>query len=713
MTQVVSRRQWVQHCYVAAEHEERMNKTYSHVRYLIISILLVLSAFPPVSKTCAWAGETKPAGHRVIVITEAMKTPDIEIIESGIFSSADLGAMTRKTMPTGNITVRRIELVKKTARIPAVLGVMFGVRYRLKGLTPGERVQIAVKVRMPEEKKLAQGSKEFEQSRKAYEEVSITKTIGEVTFDGFLFKKNRELVPGTWAIELLCNGIRIGEQSFEVYNAEKGVDTPVPSVGGKETPIQMNNVYKDGHTAVYHALKEGKAEAAKKLFAHGAEFNKEDKKGSFFLLDDALRGRDLHLFKILLDKKLDPNAKNLFGDRYEHSILLEHLHNLVAVELLLTHGADPNTDAIAPIYLLLSDTAISNNERHEREYQVINLLLKYGADPNRSRVDGESPLVLALKTTRWDVVKLLLDHKVNVNVVDKDGNPALFYSFRDQTLRTAEALLKLGADPNKTFADGDTPLTKALKMKAPVKIPELLLSCGANPNSPDNTGTAPLINAVKNNDVDIVQLLIKNGANANCKDTGGNPALLLAVQSNPHRENTPKNNAENLNIVKTLLDHGADPNIGNSRGVFPLEAADAQGAKDKIDLLLNHNADKNLARKGKVCGIWLGTFPDNYQIQLMVSLDGNFGASATRGKDRYLFKGSWELHDNELILEITQAASREQGNYYVRDHSFVRRVILRYATDNELSLNFPPNKSNVILKIIRRHDYLSTQVYWD
>src|SRR5574341_2180957 len=162
------------------------------------------------------------------------KAIGIEIIDYGIFTYKDFGTIPDKTASTGQLTVgnlNTLKLVKKTDQIPAVLGIKFGMRYRLNGATPGEQVMITTRVQTPGLKKIIIDgpSRPYEQSATYEEKWSSPKRIGEVTYDGFLFEKDWELVPGTWIIQIFYGDTWMGEQIFEVYQEEKKDDPAIPA----------------------------------------------------------------------------------------------------------------------------------------------------------------------------------------------------------------------------------------------------------------------------------------------------------------------------------------------------------------------------------------------------------------------------------------------------------------------------------------------------
>ena len=85
------------------------------------------------------------------------------------------------------------------------------------------------------------------------------------------------------------------------------------------------------------------------------------------------------------------------------------------------------------------------------------------------------------------------------------------------------------------------------------KCVEVLLSNGADPNIPDNEKFTSLHNAV--NSVDILKLLLSKCSDVNAQNNRGETPLYLAVEKNSYE------------CVMSLLEHNADPNIGDNEGL--------------------------------------------------------------------------------------------------------------------------------------------------
>ena len=112
---------------------------------------------------------------------------------------------------------------------------------------------------------------------------------------------------------------------------------------------------------------------------------------------------------------------------------------------------------------------------------------------------------------------------------------------------------------------------------------EKLLEEGADPNQecrPRRNGPTylPLLEAVNRNRHDFVAAFLKHNVDVNKQDTAGWTALHVAVTLGQE------------DLVKLLLENGADPNLANAKGDIPLMTA-AGGYLGMVEHLLEHKAD--------------------------------------------------------------------------------------------------------------------------
>ncbi len=167
-------------------------------------------------------------------------------------------------------------------------------------------------------------------------------------------------------------------------------------------------------------------------------------------------------------------------------------------------------------------------------------------------------------------------------------------------------LLSEGANPNSRDTDGTTPLIIA-SFRTDVEIVKLLIDSGADVNAQDRYNNTPLIQAVRGGSKEIISLLIEKGAAVNVP----NKSILIEAISA----------FENLEIVKFLLDHGADVNgvsmVTNSSispKSTPLMVAAERGYLDTVKLLLANKADVNIRNERGYTALKMARAPEIVKI---------------------------------------------------------------------------------------------------
>jgi ankyrin repeat protein len=108
-----------------------------------------------------------------------------------------------------------------------------------------------------------------------------------------------------------------------------------------------------------------------------------------------------------------------------------------------------------------------------------------------------------------------------------------------------------------------------------------LLKQGVNPDAAvDNSGITALMQAARIGDVEIVKLLLNKGANVNAQAGMGTTALMNAAAIG------------NLEMAKTLIDKGADVNTQDAQGLTALSHAKVAKKEEIVDLLKAHGAKR-------------------------------------------------------------------------------------------------------------------------
>jgi ankyrin repeat protein len=243
------------------------------------------------------------------------------------------------------------------------------------------------------------------------------------------------------------------------------------------------------------------------------------------------------------------------------------------VASLLDAGADPNGrnpfDATALIWAAADEAKVR-------------LLLAKGADVNATSRLGRTPLMIAAACDGCSgIVKLLLAKGADPKAQSKDGVTPLALAAAAGDAESVRLLLDAGADANAGSTSGFTPLMQALTMCNPEAV-HLLLAHHAAVNAANTSGgtvkfgpialvhLTALHYAAPYCTVDVVRALLDAGAEPNARDIRQMTPLMLAVGSE----------TQDAAVVRVLIHAGADVTAKSKAGETALDWARKYGSKD-------------------------------------------------------------------------------------------------------------------------------------
>ena len=284
----------------------------------------------------------------------------------------------------------------------------------------------------------------------------------------------------------------------------------------------------------------------------------------------AVKAGDLQAVRALIKSGADVNARSGDGstpllwavDRSEVEIARALIAAKAAVDT-------PNDFGITP---LLHASRTGNGA-------MVDLLLQAGADPKRAHPEGETPLMAAAKSGSVPAVRALLARGADVNAADKfQSETALMRAAAEGHVDVAGVLLEAGANPNlqahvtsltqRKNADhptgGFTALMWAARNGNEAMIRRLVAGA-ANVNLKNGDGASAAMIAIWNDRFDIAATLLELGSDVN------DGSLYVAVEmrdattdqfafDGSRRRPDNANKLTALDLMKLLLDKGADPN---------------------------------------------------------------------------------------------------------------------------------------------------------
>ena len=270
------------------------------------------------------------------------------------------------------------------------------------------------------------------------------------------------------------------------------------------------------------------------------------------------------------------------------------------------------------------------------DVEKVKSLLSKGANVNViDEKDYRTPLALAAGKGPLEMVKVLLATGADLKMKYRRGRSVMAYAFTEAMLHGREDIaglfLELGADVNTSGTVERSPLECAVHCSA--EFVKLLLDKGAQVNGKSKNGVAALTAAARLGKADTVRLLLDRGVDASTR-TKRRMTPLTAVAVGPgFRKASGKSPAGDsyLEVVKLLLEKGAEVDAANWQGRTLLMAAAKEGHPEIAELLLEKGADVNAEdNTGRPALMYATEAGDSKTIGLLIAK----GADAN-AKNRY------------------------------------------------------------------------------
>lgn len=365
--------------------------------------------------------------------------------------------------------------------------------------------------------------------------------------------------------------------------SSKGAIAIVKRLLDSQMDVDILSTY--GETPLHFACSTGCEEVVRLLLHHGANANMETNTG------------------------VTPLLKAISGDHKE------------VVKVLLTIGVsdvfvsvDDNGSNISCLHL----AAVRKNE------EIVQLLLTHGADPNAEIDNNWTALHFAAHSGSTGIAKLLLVNGANVNQQGK-GGPPLHRAVVSEQEVVARLLLHYGANVNAKNSDSVTSLHQAVYHPTRLPLARLLLDKGADARIADDSGNTALDWAGEQGHQEAILLLLEYGAGSDEVmsrskfATGHATSNLRVMKRDLHKaafygletdlmhllESTPfpdlqgaldssllmaaAGAPQTTNVL--LLDRGANVKWKAVDGRTALHQAATRGSRDISQLLLDHGAE--------------------------------------------------------------------------------------------------------------------------
>ena len=244
----------------------------------------------------------------------------------------------------------------------------------------------------------------------------------------------------------------------------------------------------------------------------------------------------------------------------EASIMRSRVRAKRASLMLLLALIIPAAFAIVRISVAIKEARLREAVERGDQREAVSLL-EAGVDPTLTTSSGHSLLTFAVEFYQEELAKALLDRGASVRSRDSRGRSAAEQALLTPSTNITLLLLpKLAHSPLKTqLAIGGLYIACNLSDTSKVRS---FLNQGVHPNTPWNGDRLhagpPLVLAASNGNAELVRVLLEHGADVNLASSSGFTSLMAAA------------NAANETIVRMLLEKKPKLSVRDKRGFTAL-----------------------------------------------------------------------------------------------------------------------------------------------
>jgi len=278
-----------------------------------------------------------------------------------------------------------------------------------------------------------------------------------------------------------------------------------------------------------------------------------------------------------------------------------------------------------------------------------------------------------------------------------------------------EVLLGLGAYSNRSAKDGITPLMHAA-MRGNARVCDMLIKAGASLDAEDVMSRTALQYACIYNQAECVKLMLDRGAHIKRLDEKNNSLLHLCATHNAlHVTNLLANHIDldirndlghtacmtalicgNIDVLYTLIDKGACPNIGDNMGRTLLHMTSALGDLHTSEFLVQRKCDLgSFDMYGRTAIMY--SYAHRSIVELLLDNGADPSVSDIEG---------YTILD--LIFIYTRGNRRKRDEYL----HLIKRIILVGATARYSSLAYDEIKILICVRmrtLIHSHKHINTK----
>jgi ankyrin repeat protein len=320
------------------------------------------------------------------------------------------------------------------------------------------------------------------------------------------------------------------------------------------------------------ATSEGYLDLLRLTLRHGATVDDKDSWNGTGLIRAAERGHGLVVGE-LLRAGIDRDHVNRIGYQAIHEAVWlgeDTASYATTVRVLAAGGVQ--LDKVSP-----SAGLTPLQMARERGYDGLERILRKVTNRAEKPADANAALLRAARTGDADAVAVALRAGADIEARDDHERTALLLASTYAHVAVADVLVAMGADPDALDDRHDTPWL-VTGVTGSVAMLEALLPANPDLTIKNRYGGLSPIPAGERGHVDYIRRVVKTDVDIDHVNDLGWTSMLEAVilgnGSEPYQE-----------IIRILLDAGADPSIADRDGVTPLQHAEQRGYDEIADLL--------------------------------------------------------------------------------------------------------------------------------